>query len=268
MSWQACCGTQSLSPSLEEALQAWRRRVSNAATVSRPAEQATANGSSFPGEIVAAYPSMNVTLFSGAPQLLPRLSNKNVGKAAESRLRSFNVEVVNNNSKVTSTEKSGSQTVVTLSDGTSKTVDVYIDATGSKPNTDFLPKEWLTERGYVQTNESTLRGPVDDVYAIGDNASYSLGGVLDVMYAIRPLCSTILQDLAVKLGTKEAAPEKQTPYKQIKSDMQFVPIGPKYGVGVIMGWRIPSFLVWLVKSRTFFIEKAAGTVQGADYVKA
>ena len=211
---------------------------------------------------------MDLTILSGDTQLLPRLSNKNVGKAAESRLKSFNVKVMNDKKRVTSTKQSGSQTVLALSDGTEETVDVYIDATGSRPNTGFLPKDWLNERGYVKTNEATLRGPVDDVYAIGDNASYSLGGVFDVMYAVRPLCSTISTDLAVKLATEEATPVKQTPYKQIKKDMQLVPIGPNYGVGVIMGWRIPSFLVWLVKSRTYMVEKAEGTVQGTDYVKA
>ena len=35
-----------------------------------------------------------------------------------------------------------------------------------------------------------------------------------------------------------------------------------------MGWRVPSFLVWMVKGRTYMIEKAEGAVQGADYVKA
>ena len=168
---------------------------------------------------------MDLTILSGDTQLLPRLSNKNVGKAAESRLQSFNVKVVNG-TKVRSIEQSGSQTVLHLDNGTEKTVDVYIDATGSKPNTNFLPKEWLSDRNYVKTDEATLRGPVEGVYAIGDNASYSLGGIFDVIYAIRPLCSTILVDLAMKLATKEATSEKQIPYKQIKKDMQFVPLGP------------------------------------------
>ena len=175
---------------------------------------------------------------------------------------------IEHNNRVKSTRQSGSQTVVTMTDGSEKTVDVYIDSTGSRPNTYFLPKEWLTDRGHVKIDEHTLRGPAQGVYAIGDIASYSLGGILDVMYAVRPLCSTILTDLTAQLAGKEAMPEKQTPYKQIKKDMQFVPLGPKYGVGVIFGWRIPSFLVWLIKSRTFMIEKAAPTVQGADYVKA
>ena len=219
------------------------------------------------GEIIAAYPSMDLTILSGDTQLLPRLSNKNVGKAAESRLRSFNVKVVNG-TKVRSIGQSGSQTVLQLDNGTEKTVDVYIDATGSKPNTNFLPKEWLSDRNYVKTDEITLRGPVEGVYAIGDNASYSLGSIFDVIYAIRPLCSTILVDLAMQLATKEATSEKQIPYKQIKKDMQLVPLGPKYGVGIIMGWRVPSFLVWMVKCRTYMIEKAEAAVQGADYVKA
>ena len=219
------------------------------------------------GEIIAAYPSMDLTLLSGNKQLLPRLSNKKVGQAAENRLKGLNVKVVNN-LRVTSTQQSGSQTALTMSDGSKMRADVYIDSTGSKPNTGFLPRAWLNDSGYVKTNETTLRGPVESVYAIGDNASYSLGGFPDVMYAVRPLCSTILMDLTGKLGAQETTTEKPIPYKQITKDMQLIPLGPKIGVGVFMGWRIPSFLVWLVKSRTFMIEKAEGMVKGADYVKA
>ncbi len=50
--------------------------------------------------------------------------------------------------------------------------------------------------------------------------------------------------------------------------MGFVPIGPKGGVGVVFGWRVPSWLVWLAKSRTFFMEKAPGLATGEEVVKA
>ena len=56
---------------------------------------------------------------------------------------------------------------------------------------------------------------------------------------------------------------KEKKYKQVQSDMMMVPIGPKGGVGVIFGWRVPSWLVWLIKSRTFFIEKAPQLADGS-----
>ena len=115
------------------------------------------------------------------------------------------------------------------------------------------------------TDPKTLRGPVTGVYAVGDVASYSSGGVMDVLYGIRPLCSSIQIDLSA--SSQGAAETKQLVYKPMK-DTQLVPIGPKGGVGAIMGWRIPSLMVWLVKGKTYMIEKVPATVLGKDYIKA
>ncbi len=106
------------------------------------------------------------------------------------------------------------------------------------------------------------------VYAIGDVASYSLGGVFDVIDAVRPLASSVLVDLSEGKHDGAHGP-KQIPFvqKTIK-ETQMVPIGPKGGVGVLFGWRIPSFMVWMAKARTYFIEKAPGAVEGKDFLKA
>lgn len=103
------------------------------------------------------------------------------------------------------------------------------------------------------------------VYAIGDVASYSSGGVLDVLNGVRPLCSSIQIDLSA--SSQGAAETKQQVYKPMK-ETQLVPIGPKGGVGAIMGWKIPSLMVWLVKAKTFMVEKVPGSVSGKDFIKA
>lgn len=54
----------------------------------------------------------------------------------------------------------------------------------------------------------------------------------------------------------------------MQKELQVVPVGQKAGVGVVMGWKVPSWFVWMIKGRTYFIEKAEGTVKGADFVKA
>ena len=115
------------------------------------------------------------------------------------------------------------------------------------------------------TDPKSLRSPVAGVYAIGDVASYSSGGVIDVMNGIRPLCSSIQIDLSA--SSQGAAQTKQLVFKPMK-DTQLVPIGPKGGVGAIMGWKIPSLMVWLVKAKTYMIEKVPETVVGKDYIKA
>ncbi|KAI4286449.1 MAG: hypothetical protein L6R35_004302 [Caloplaca aegaea] len=215
------------------------------------------------GEIASLFPQIDITLLSGGDRLLTRLRPA-IGAAAESQASALGVKVVHN-LKVKSTSRTGSQTTVALSDGTSRTVDIYIDATGVRPNSAFLPRSWLTEKGYVITKDNTsLHGPADGVYAIGDVAGYSLGGALDIIDAVRPLCSTIFADLA----GPNAGGVKPQRFKQTVTETQLVPIGPKGGVGSVFGWQIPSFVVWAIKSRDYMIGKVPGTVNGDSYVKA
>ena len=220
-------------------------------------------GTETAGEIATLFPEADITLLSGTNRLLNRL-RPSISAAAESQVSTLGVKTVHN-LKVDSTSTSGNQTVVRLSDGTSRTVDIYINATGIRPNSGFLPKGWLTERGYVTTRDNTsLRGPVDGVYAIGDVAGYSLGGALDIMDAVRPLCSTVFVDLA----GPNAGNAKARPFKQTVTETQLVPIGPSGGVGALFGWRVPSFVVWLVKSRDFMIGMAPATVTGDRFARA
>ncbi|KAI4206055.1 MAG: hypothetical protein LQ348_001112 [Seirophora lacunosa] len=220
-------------------------------------------GTETAGEIASLFPQIDITLLSGADRLLTRLRPA-LGAAAESQASALGVKVVHN-LKVTSTTKTGSQTTVSLSNGTSRTVDIYIDATGIRPNSAFLPKTWLTEKGYVITKDTTsLRGPADGVYAIGDVAGYSLGGALDIIDAVRPLCSTMFADLA----GPNAGGVKPQPFKQTVTETQLVPVGPKGGVGSVFGWRVPSFVIWMLKSRNYMIGMVPGTVVGDNFVKA
>jgi NADH dehydrogenase FAD-containing subunit len=153
---------------------------------------------------------------------------------------------------------------VVLSDGTTKTVDVYIDATGPRPNSSFLPKSWLNDSGRVLVDDKTFRATAPSasgVYAAGDIASCSDGGVMTVLFGTSAVGSSIAVDIAKEMGVESPVAQKQ--YKPMK-DSQFVTIGPKGGVAQIMGWRLPSLMVWAMKSRTMFVEKAEGSVNGAE----
>lgn len=213
------------------------------------------------GDIASYHPKVKVTLLSGTTRLLPRLLASN-STAAESRLKSLRVTVLHN-VKVTSTSKTDdAKTTLVLSDGSSQTVDIYIEATGGKPNSSFLPPTWLDSTGRVLTDSKTMRVTVtgvQGVYAVGDIASYSDGGFMAVKMAIAPVCSSIAVDIATAAGKKDAA--AQVGYKSFK-DSQFVPTGPKGGVGQLFGYKVPSLMVWGIKSRTYMIEKAETMAKG------
>ena len=214
------------------------------------------------GELGETYGGQKeITFLSGGSGLLPRLANKNVGKDAEQRLSKMQVKVINDGVKVTSATVEAGKTILALSSGTTMSVDVYIDATGDRPNNKFIPKEWLNDKGYLKTDPQTLRLEVPDVvnvYGYGTIASYSDGSVLDTKYALKPLLETIRLDL---LG-QEPGKRTKNVYKKIQSDMQFVPVGSTGGVGVVFGWKIPSFLVKMAKSKDFMIGNVPKLIEG------
>ena len=159
------------------------------------------------------------------------------------------------------------------------------------PNTAFLPSEWLDERKYVKTDPETLRleSPnVSNVYALGTVTSFTNGSFLDAVDTVRPLAESIRLDqvaatmpIPTKIEDNEFAlwwswlcPSSSDPmkrritYKQNLSESQFVPCGRGGGVGVLFGWRVPSWMVYKIKARTFMIEKARPIVEGAGFRRA
>lgn len=218
-------------------------------------------------------PKALITVTTDADKILPVLRPAIAEKAG--RLLSKVGVVVKKNVRVEKTEpnKDGT-TTVTLSNGELVTVDVYIPATGVTPNTEFAPKNLVTERGYIQTNSKTLR--VDEagprVYALGDVGSYSRGGVMDLDTAVPVVMTNLSRDLhafAEAGGEKVDAKPKgaDRPYKPNEKETQLVPIGQSKGVGAIFGWKLPSFVVWLIKGRDYFTSMGPALVDGSKWKK-
>lgn len=212
------------------------------------------------GELAELYGGKKeITLFSGSTGLLTRLNNKNVGKDAEGRLTKKGLKIVHD-VRVTSESTVGGKTTLTLSNGTEMVVDVYLNATGDRPNSKFVPEAWLNAKGFVKTDPQTLRldvPEVTNVYGFGSVASYSDGGVMDTKFALKPILESIKLDLTGKQPDK-----RKNLYKKITSDMQLVPVGPKQGVGIIFGFKIPSFMVTQIKSKDFMIANAPKVIDG------
>ncbi|ETN40298.1 uncharacterized protein HMPREF1541_04574 [Cyphellophora europaea CBS 101466] len=220
-----------------------------------------AAGTETAGELGDLYGSKkDITLYSGTSQLLNNLNNKAVGKDAEQRLLKQGIKV-QHNIQITSHRSEGGKEVLQLSNGETKTVDVYIGAVGDRPSTSFVPKEWLDDKNRVLTDPQTLRLSVDGVrgvYVYGTAASYSNGSIADVMFAKKAILETLKNDLA----GNEPAPRTKNVYKKITSDMQFVPVGSTQGVGIAFGWKVPSFMVKMAKSKDFMIGNASKVVAG------
>jgi len=226
------------------------------------------------------HPKAKITVVTSDSKLLPALRPA-LAKKAEKILAKMGVDVIYN-TRVQSVVpvNAGSEdpetldlstvttkTTVTLANGETLSADLYIPATGVKPNTSFVPKTLLNERGYVSNNPATLRvdaaGPL--VYAIGDCGSYTRGGVMDIYDAVPVLLTNVKRDLLAPEG--EAPKGSDRPYKANMKETQIVPVGRSKGVGAIFGWKVPSIFVWLIKGRDYFASMTPPIVDGSKWNK-
>ncbi|KAL0260341.1 hypothetical protein SLS55_004027 [Diplodia seriata] len=214
-----------------------------------------------------------ITVSTADAKLLPALRPA-LAEKAERFLTRLGV-AVKKNARVESTEENkDGTTTVTLSTGEVLTVDMYIAATGVAPNTEFVPKHLLNERGYLQTNATTLR--VDEagprVFALGDVGTYSRGGIMDLDTSTPVVMTNLSRDLHAfaesggeKLDAKAKGADRE--YKPNLKETQLVPIGQSKGVGSIFGWKLPSFMVWLIKGREYFTNMGPPLVDGTKWKK-
>ena len=196
----------------------------------------------------------DITILSGGERLLPALRPA-IGARAQEMLADMGVKVVHNLRLTDSRKLPDGGEEITLSDGTTRKVDILTVATGRFPASSYLPKSLLDEKNKVIVDEYLRIPSVESAYAAGDIASNSPGGVLTVMTQAPAAVANVIAELSGKgigsvwkpLSTKE---------------MQIVPVGPSGGVGVVFGWWVPSFAVKMIKSRNFMFPKALKTVMG------
>lgn len=245
------------------------------------------------GEVAAAQPEAKITLLSGGPRLLQRLKPATGAKAQAYLEQYLGVTVVHDvrveHAVETSADKDGDagKTTVPLSDGSKHTTDLYIDATGGVPNSQFLPAEWLDETKRVVTRDAYFRARgssdgdrhADGVYVLGDIVAGSNNTVFELDAMVPVLCSSVGVDIAAQddsaegehapkpgflwtlLGAKTTGAPAQKEFKPIK-DTILVPIGPNGGVGQLFGWQVPSWFVKMAKGKSFLIELLGPMVSG------
>ena len=205
-----------------------------------------------------ANPKVTITVVTAGSKILPAL-RPTIAKKAEEYLAQVGVTIVKD-ARVKSvsphsagTDNIATKATLTLEDGKTMNADLYIPATGTRPNTSFIHETLLTADGRVDTNESTLRvdkaGP--RIYAVGDVASYARPAVHLIFSAIPVLCANIKRDLLLAAGGEKSSVGEDRIFKEDTRESQLVPIGKSKGVGSAMGYRLPSFMIWLIKGRDY-----------------
>ena len=209
-----------------------------------------------PGWFHVIKPNAEITLITSGKRLLPTLRHS-IGKAAEAKLIALGVDVTYG-TRVTNTSIENGSTKITLQDGKELQADLYVPAHGVQPNSSWLPQELLDEKMYLKTNSQTLRvdtaGP--RVYALGDIASYSNNNIQSITDGQPVLYINLKRDLlSFDPRSPDAGPKGNDKiYTPETRENQIVPIGSQGGVGAILGYRLPSFLVWLIKGRDYMVK--------------
>ena len=196
----------------------------------------------------------DITILSGNERLLPGLRPA-IGKRAQEFLEAMGVKVEHNLRLKDSKSLDNGSTQVTLSDGSTRTVDLLINATGRKAASSFLPSALIDQEGKVKVDGYNRVPTLKSVYVAGDMASTSPGGIIYIKFNTPVTTGNIIAELSDKGEGKV--------YKPITTkEMQFVPVGPEQGVGAAFGWWVPSMVVKMVKSKTFMFDQAQKTVMG------
>ncbi|KAH6702025.1 hypothetical protein BKA61DRAFT_704593 [Leptodontidium sp. MPI-SDFR-AT-0119] len=178
-----------------------------------------------------------ITILSGSTRLLNVVKESvGAGVQAQKQLEALGVKVVHGVKVEKTEEVQESKTKVWLSDGPSKIVDVYLDATGRRPNAPFVPKKFRDQRGAVVVDEHlAFVGAGPRVWAFGDVATLTKGGLFDIMNQ----GPVVLNNIEVALGV---AKKVLKIYKMPDTMVMMVPTGPKGGVAVVstgscgVGW--------------------------------
>ncbi|GAB7360672.1 hypothetical protein MBLNU230_g0551t1 [Neophaeotheca triangularis] len=217
------------------------------------------------------------------------------------------------------------QTRVSLSGEAEMIVDAYVACTGVTPNSSYLPRNLVDEKGRVNCHSQTLRvqntnfpnpmatamrnltavGRAADaglaatdaetttlhperVYAVGDCARYSRKYLPDVYAAVPTVMQNLLVDL-LRYETESTAisspatvavdgddddddgdgdddsPLKDSHYRPPCApeefiDLQLCPTTRFGGLGVLWGWAVPGWVVWVLKGRDYRTRKIGRVV--------
>ena len=221
-----------------------------------------------------ANPKVSITVVSADSKILPALRPA-IAEKAEEYLGKVGVTILKNaRAKTVEPQGAGTENVttkatLTLKDGNTLDADLYIPATGTRPNTSFIHETLLTADGRVDTNASTLRvdkaGP--RIYAVGDVASYARPAIHLILNAIPVLGANIKRDLMLAAGQGANSVGDDREFKEDTRETQMVPIGKSKGVGAAMGYNLPSFMVWLIKGRDYWLWTTGGLWSGKQWAK-
>lgn len=192
------------------------------------------------GEIGLTYPDKKLTLVVGKRGPVPRFG-ANVIKTVHKKLQKYNVTVIKDHGIVNGNDVEYN--------GAVHHFDLVIPTCTHTPNTEFLSPEYVNERGYANVDRHFRVKGTDNVFAFGDVVQFTTKTAIDINGRQQQVFAATLQ--------KEVFGKDVKLKEYHEGAISFaVPIGPDGGVGYAGGWRLPNFMVWMMKLRDFSLSQS------------
>ncbi|GFN10624.1 hypothetical protein AtubIFM55763_009550 [Aspergillus tubingensis] len=209
-----------------------------------------------------------ITLISSTPRILPTLK-PSASETATSLLTNKGVRVLTDRKVISVSSKEQGGYELKLNNGETLETDIYIPTIGVLPNSSYIPREVLDERGWVRVDSELKVEGVEGVYAAGDITTHTqkLSFKADEMAGV--VVGNLVDDIGNINGVGKGGKGRgwwrcggggRKTYDEGNDVMMVVPVGTSGGTGQAFGWVLVSFMVWLAKGRDYFIWKAKGYV--------
>jgi NADH dehydrogenase FAD-containing subunit len=148
--------------------------------------------------------SKEITLITSAPELCADSLSVNIAKVAEKELQKLHVKIVKG-VKITGVKPTeDGKTELTLDNGETKITDLYLPTVGVLPNSEYVPKALLDEKGYVVVDQNLRVKNATDIWAAGD--------IIDIEPSQLVYCekqaTALAKNLDLTLKGKEPVPYK------------------------------------------------------------
>ncbi|KAG5939430.1 hypothetical protein E4U53_007807 [Claviceps sorghi] len=235
-----------------EALHQLQARVKDAKTV--VVAGAGPTGVELAGELADAYgASKKIVLLTGSAVLqgFPARMSANATKY----LGILGVEVRAHSKVDAANELPDGKTEIVFASGEKLKTDVYIPTYGVVPNSSYLPKDLLNERGFIQVNDCLDVKGLKNVYAIGEVSDCEPMNFLSLEAQSKHMANN-----AVLI----ASGKQPLPYKKNSVRMIGVCVGKNYATGHFNSIPLPSFLLTRLR-KVYFMDWLAGRVDGSGY---
>ncbi|KAG6025845.1 hypothetical protein E4U41_001436 [Claviceps citrina] len=239
--------------STKEALHQLQARVKEAKTI--VVAGAGPTGVELAGELADGYgTSKKIVLLTNSETVLHGFPSRMATNATK-YLKMLGVEVrVNSKVEAASPLADGSTEIVFASGEKLKT-DVYIPTYGVVPNSSYLPKDLLDERGFIKVDQHLLVEGTKDVFAIGEVSNCEPMNFLSLEGQSKHMANNAV---SIALG------KQPVPYKKNSVKMIGVCVSKNYATGHFNSIPLPSFLLIRMR-KVFFMDWLPGRVDGSGY---